>query len=479
MEKIYEYFEKKTSNYLNSKNKEYRKTFSQFFTPKDIAKIMVKDISFYNGVTEIKILEPSAGTGILILAVIEKILLEFKNIKKVYIEAIELDKELYKILEENMKYLKMNTLNKIEMNILLLNENFIELYGEVWETNDKNLFSYLNTKKEITKFDLIISNPPFKKINKNDKENKYFNDLILGQPNIYHLFIALSLKLLVPSGKYILISPKNYLGGKYTENLRKFIFNNFSLESIHLFNERNKAFGSEVLQEICIAYFINEKKDKIEISYNGKKDDSFIVNTKDIFLKNSNALIFPKNEIELKYKKKLTKGYKTLLEQGLEFKIGQIVQFRIDKEDKKIQAFSEGEVPLLLVQHITKNNINYFPLTGNKGKGKIISLNFNEKTKRKLIKNENYVILRKNVDFESENFIQAAVYKKNTLKTEYLGIDNNLAYITSADGNLSLEKAKKICSFLNSRLFKNYYKMFNNSHTINSYEINNMLFPIF
>ena len=110
MEKIYEYFEKKTSNYLNSKNKEYRKTFSQFFTPKDIAKIMVKDISFYNGVTEIKILEPSAGTGILILAVIEKILLEFKNIKKVYIEAIELDKELYKILEENMKYLKMNTL---------------------------------------------------------------------------------------------------------------------------------------------------------------------------------------------------------------------------------------------------------------------------------------------------------------------------------------------------------------------------------
>ena len=95
------------------------------------------------------------------------------------------------------------------------------------------------------------------------------------------------------------------------------------------------------------------------------------------------------------------------------------------------------------------------------------------------IKNENYVILRKNVDFESENFIQAAVYKKNTLKTEYLGIDNNLAYITSADGNLSLEKAKKICSFLNSRLFKNYYKMFNNSHTINSYEINNMLFPIF
>ena len=473
MKKIKKYFNDNTDEYLLSKNKEYRKNFSQFFTPNDIANFMVENLELSDTLTEIRILEPAAGTGNLILATIKKIINNFKKIKKIYIKAIELDKELCKILISNLKFLQINLTNIVEIRFVVLNDNFINLYGNIWNEEEK-LF-----KMNDEKFDLIISNPPYKKINKNSTENSYFENLIMGQPNIYHLFIALSLKLLVDSGQYILISPKNYLGGKYTENLRKYIFNNFSLINLHLFEERNKIFGNEVLQEVCISHFIKKKIKDIKITYNMDTKKTFSINIEKILLTSSNALLFPRKMKDLCWLNKVPNNWVTLNEQNLRFKIGQVVLFRINNENKKEYTFEVGEVPLLRVNHIFKNNINYCNITGNNRENKIVTLKYNERTKNKVIPNKNYVILRKNVDLSSKEFIKAAIYKKNDLKSLNIAIDNNLAYIEQIDGELSLEKAKAICKFLNTKLFARYYKMLNNSHTINSYEINNMLFPKF
>lgn len=477
MKAIYDYFEFNTNEYLLTKDKDYRKNFSQFFTPTDIAEFMVKDLKISNKLDEIRILEPSAGTGNLILSAIKKITIDFKQIKKIYIEAIELDKELCKILENNLKFLKIELINIVEIDFVIFNNNFINLYGEEWKENKNTLFK--SQIKTFKKFDLIISNPPYKKINKDSVENLYFENLIVGQPNIYHLFIALSLKLLSNLGSYILVSPKNYLGGKYTENLRKYIFNNFSLVQLHLFEERNKIFGNEVLQEVCISYFIKDKISDVQISYNKNIEKSFIIKIEKILLKTSNALLFPRKIRDLSWIDKIPDTWATLSKQNLEFKIGQVVLFRVKDEDKKNSMFLEGEIPLLIVNHIFKNKINYCNIIGNHNENKIITLKYNERTKNKIIPNKNYVILRKNVDLNSKNFIQAAVYKKDDLKSSYIAIDNNLVYIEQREGELSLNKAKAICKFLNTKLFAQYYKMLNNSHTINSYEINSMLFPNF
>lgn len=67
------------NKYLMSKDKNYRKNFSQFFTPNNIAEFMVEDLKLPDVLNEIKILEPSAGTGNLILSVIKKIINDFKK----------------------------------------------------------------------------------------------------------------------------------------------------------------------------------------------------------------------------------------------------------------------------------------------------------------------------------------------------------------------------------------------------------------
>ena len=472
MTEIYNFFEKTTKEYLGLKSKDYRKIYSQFFTPIEIAKLMLEDLEIPKDKDTIHILEPSAGTGILILSAIEKIIFNNKNIKKIFVTAIEIDNELYKILNKNLDFLKKKIKN-IEIEIEVKNSNFIEEYGKYWNETI-NLFSS-NSKIQ---YDLIVSNPPYKKTTKYSKENIFFKGLIIGQPNLYHLFIALSLKVLADDGNYILISPKNYLGGKYTENLRNFIFDNYSLKRLHLFNERNKIFGNEVLQEICISHFVKKKIDNIKLTYNGNKDNPFYVKLEEILLDNSNALIFPKSKRELYYKNKFIDNFVLLKDQNLEFRVGEVVQFRIEEKDKLSTEFSKNQVPLLIAHHIDRNKIHYSKIVVGK-KNKNISLFFNERTRKKIIKNQNYVILRKNVDFESKDFIKAVVYNKKVFDTDFIGVDNNLAYIKAINGELSLEKAEKICKFLNSRLFEIYYKMLNNSHTINSYEFSRMLFPKF
>lgn len=470
MDRFYEKIEESTQIYLEKRNKKYRKELSQFFTPISVAELMSSQIEVEKYQEEIRILEPSAGLGILLYGCIKKLLKT--NIKKIYITAIEYDKEICVLLEENLRFLKKGLKGKIKIEYEVINGNFIKLFEKYWGSNQLKIFE----SKENFEYDLIISNPPFKKINKKSAENASFENFIIGQPNIYHLFIALSLKLLKTRGQYILISPKNYLGGKYTENLRKFIFSNYSLVYLHLFNERNKVFGNEVLQEICITKYVRDLNDMIKITYNDNTE-FFLVPILEILLPETFSLIFPKNMEELEFIEEISRYGKNISDQGLKFNIGKVVQFRVDSKDKSCEEFDKNSIPLLITNHIKRNRIEYQQIkTGNKEK--IVSLLLNKNTKNKLIKNENYVIFRKNVDYESEYFIQAAVYRKEFFNTEYIGIDNNLVYISDESG-LSLEKAQRICEYLNSREFESYYKMINNSHTINSYEINQMLFPIF
>lgn len=470
MNRFYKKIEESTKAYLGERNKECRKKFSQFFTSLPIAQLMASKIKIQK--EEITLLEPSAGLGVLIyLSVLE---LKKRNVKKIKITAIEYDENLCKILEENLKFLKEELAQEMEISFKINNNNFIELYGKFWGNNQLEIF-----EEKLEKYDLIISNPPFKKINKESKENIYFGKFITGQPNIYHLFIALSLKLLEDNGQYIVISPKNYLGGRYTQNLRKFIFQEYSLVYLHLFDERNKVFGNEVLQEICIASFLKRKCEDLEITYNENLKNPFKVKISKILVPGTYGLLFPRKKEDMELLEKVSKNGLKLLEQNLKFNIGKVVQFRIDDKDKSVELYNKDkeEIPLLIVSHIKRNTIEYKKI-GREHKQKNISIVFNEHTENKVIKNENYVIFRKNVDYESEYFIQAAIYYKETFNTEFIAIDNNLVYISNENG-MTKEQALRICDYLNSKEFESYYKMINNSHTINAYEIEEMIFPIF
>ena len=92
---------------------------------------------------------------------------------------------------------------------------------------NKSFFDYNEDKK----FDLIIGNPPFYVVLKNNIQKKY-HKFFDGRPNIFILFIIESLKKLEENGILCFVLPKSFLNCIYYDKLRTYIFQNFNILNI-------------------------------------------------------------------------------------------------------------------------------------------------------------------------------------------------------------------------------------------------------
>lgn len=78
-------------------------------------------------------------------------------------------------------------------------------------------------------------------------------DICFGAPNLYFLFMQMSLFNLLDNGEMVYIVPRSWTSGAYFTKFRKKFLSEGSLEYIHLFESRNKVFTKEnVLQETMI-----------------------------------------------------------------------------------------------------------------------------------------------------------------------------------------------------------------------------------
>ena len=213
-----------TDEYLNSKTKTERKKIGQFFTSKETA-IFMANLSNYHKEC-VKILDAGAGTGILSIALLEK-LNEVEEIKNIEIDLYENDINTAKILEKCMEMAKEKIKKIKKYNII--RENFI-----VYNKDEKE-----------PKYDIVICNPPYKKIGKNDDEAVVMKEVIYGQPNMYFLFMAMSERLLKDDGEMIFIIPRSWTSGTYFKKFREVFLDNVKLTNIHLFVSRDKVFNKE------------------------------------------------------------------------------------------------------------------------------------------------------------------------------------------------------------------------------------------
>ncbi|MDB4352857.1 N-6 DNA methylase [Porticoccaceae bacterium] len=117
----------------------------------------------------------------------------------------------------------------------------IELYVPIYKAiknfettiTDSNISifneNYLSSRSiKDKKYDLIIGNPPYFVMRKSDVESKYY-DYFEGRPNIFVLFIILSLEKLNSDGIMSFILPKNFLNCLYYNKMREYIAENYSI----------------------------------------------------------------------------------------------------------------------------------------------------------------------------------------------------------------------------------------------------------
>lgn len=463
--------------YASSVDQQHKKEHGQFFTPVEIAGLMASYSDF--DCDTIRILDPGCGSAVLSCALIEHLVKSKKNIEVVELIAYETDVALIPVSEQSLTYLeKWGNQQGINIKTKLHTEDFILHNSDCFkETGD--LFS-----RPIELFNIVISNPPYFKLSINDKRTKLAKVVVNGHPNIYAIFMALSAKLLKENGELIFITPRSYAAGGYFKIFREYFFRIIDLDRVHLFVSRKDTFSRDkVLQETVIIKGTKRPKPEPQVtisSSSGLKD-----------LKNPLTRIFPKNDIiDLNSNEKIlylpTTDYDeavleifknwtgNLAKYNIKISTGPVVAFRA--RDYLRENFENGtaQIAPLFWLHNVKQMILEWPIFKTK---KEQYINIEENTMPLLIKNKNYILLRRFSSKDDKYRLIAAPYFCNFIKSDFIGVENKVNYIYRPNGHLERNEVVGLCALLNSSLFDTYFRIFNGNVNVSATELREMSLP--
>lgn len=106
---------------------------------------------------------------------------------------------------------------------------------------------------EDAKYDVVVCNPPYRKITADEltKLEVKFSDVLGAQPNLYGIFIALSVRLLKKDGTAALVTPTSFLSGKNFSRLRTYLVQKAYVAHIGMVSDRAGVFV-DVEQETAL-----------------------------------------------------------------------------------------------------------------------------------------------------------------------------------------------------------------------------------
>ena len=470
-ESLTDYANRLAHVYNNKNNKSSKKDKGQFFTPSNVAKFMARLSS--NAKESMSILDPGAGIGILSAAVIEK-LVNSGRVKKIKLVCYENDLKVLPYLNLLLEETKKRLRNKISFEYSILKEDFIESNAHILTTN---LSNYSGSARSL--FDIVISNPPYFKLNKSGLQTAKFKDVISGQPNIYFLFMALSTKLLADAGDMIFITPRSFCSGLYYSKFRKWLIDKVNPENVHLFDSRKQLFSSDsVLQENIITKFTRRNVNKISVSKTLNADFSKIktidVSIKDVIYRSNGHIFFriPSSEEELRVVRGLDKLPYNFYKLGVKISTGKVVAFRNKKYLQK--QITKDSVPLLWMHNIKKAKIEW-PF---KNKDKAIAIKNTTGSEWLLQKSGNYLVLKRFTTKEQKKrFVTACIFKEDFSKYGYFALDNMMNYIYRPGKPLTKNQIKGISKYLDLPAVDLYFRILNGHTQVNANEVYALPFP--
>ena len=204
-----------------SKNYHQQKTLGQVYTPHFIVCKMLADIHFVGeNVLGKSILDPACGDGRFLCEIAKRIIaVSPKDVLKQNLEHIygwDIDNEAIELCLKNLN-------NLIETENITVNWN-IKTLNSILKHKKTSLFS----ADEEPKFDVIVGNPPYIRIQHLDEGQRQYIQQNYefcksGSTDIYIAFVELCYHLLKEEGICTLITPNTYFYTETAKTLRGFL----------------------------------------------------------------------------------------------------------------------------------------------------------------------------------------------------------------------------------------------------------------
>ncbi|MEK6744073.1 MAG: Eco57I restriction-modification methylase domain-containing protein [Nitrospirota bacterium] len=448
-----------------------RSKIGQFFTPAMIARYMAS--LFHHAGTDVRILDPGAGAGVLFASVVEALASGEDRPHSITVVAYENDRGV-------LPYLK----DTIERCRLICKDAGISFCGEIRSEDfvasaiaqsDEGLFA---TNGE--RFTHAILNPPYKKISSETAMRRSLNAAGLEVSNLYAAFVWLSARMLTPDGELVAITPRSFCNGPYFRRFRVGLLDMVSLRHIHVFESRRKAFGDDnVLQENVIYHAVRaaEKPKHILLSSSNGIDFDH-ANTRSVPY---DRIILPGDrdafihlalsDDDTSATERMGRFTTPLDDLGLVVSTGPVVEFRAQKYLHKNAA--KGTVPLIYPGHF-KDGFIQWPMESQK---KPNAIEASMHTKDMLLESGYYVLLKRFSSKEEKRRVVSAIFDPHRVKASLVGFENHVNYFHAKGKGLAPTLARGLALYLNSTLFDLYFRIFSGHTQVNATDLRKMHYP--
>ena len=479
-----EYAEALGGAYLSFSKHNHRKNGGHYQTPAVIADFMAGYSSYAE--PHMRVLDPGIGTGILSAAVCEAAC-RSGTVKTVHVDAYETDRLLAAIsrlvLSHSRNWLAQRD---VALTFDVRHRDFVLEYAEGFAAMSKVNGGSAHPDSTNPEYNLVISNPPYFKIGKDDPRAVAWASIVHGQPNIYAIFMAISAELLSKTGKLVYIVPRSFASGPYFKRFREVFFRRVAPTAIHLFESRKDVFKNQtVLQEnlvIAARSRVNGEavdKGQVLVSHSKAAHDlderrRILVDVDSVLdpASENQEMSIPLCAEDLELVRAMRSWPNTLRSLGLGISTGPVVPFRAT--EFLARAPSDGSTaPLMWMQHVRPMRTAW-PAPA---EGKPQWIKVAPGSKKLLVPDATYVLLRRFSAKEEKRRLVAAPLVRGALGKDLIGLENHLNYIRGVSRELDEELAYGLSALLNSTFLDRYFRISNGNTQVSATELRAMPLP--
>ncbi|MEU0254952.1 Eco57I restriction-modification methylase domain-containing protein [Streptomyces sp. NPDC006184] len=442
---------------------------SQYFTPAPAADFIVSHARLGSG-EPIRVLDPGAGVGSLTASLVSRVLRERPG-TRVSVTACEDDPQLHAALSATLKDCA-RTAREVgcHLETTLVKDDFIE-----WAARSGELPGEVRRP-----FDLVIMNPPYKKLAANSRPRRAVADTCTETSNLYSAFMALGVHLLAPGGQLVSITPRSFANGPYFRPFRKYFLHHMHIDHVHVFETRNRIFSdTDVLQENVIfsATRTNSpNRGKVTVSsshsHSGEIQSRTVEYREMVQPEDSEHFIhISADEEDAELAAAHASLAATLQEIACQVSTGRVVDFR-SKEHLRPDP-EAGAVPLIYPLHMRDGGISW-PVAGAKKNNAIM---LNDKTEKMTFPAGYYVVVKRLSSKEEKRRVVAVVFDPDMTPCPRIGFENHVNVFHNAGEGLPKEVARGLCLWLNSTLLDRFIRRFSGHTQVNATDLRNLRYP--
>ena len=476
-----EYAEALGGTYLAFVKHGQRKSGGHYLTPASIARFMAEYASYSD--PDMRVLDPGSGTGVLSAAVCEAAS-RSGAVKSLHLDACESDPILANLTHLVLAFSSQWLMQRgVALTFDVKRDDFVLEYAAALEATAQPNGHGKGLGKFRPDYDLVISNPPYFKIGKDDPRAVAGAAVVHGQPNIYTLFMAISAELLSGSGRLVYIVPRSFASGPYFKRFREVFFQRVAPTAIHLFDSRKDVFKSQTVLQENTAQRRREdgtvNEGQVLVSHSKAAQDlaerRWLMVGLDSVLDLGSAnkeLCIPVCAEDLGLVERVRAWPNTLGSLGLDISTGPVVPFRATRLLSQA-ASGSSTVPLLWMHHVRPMRVEW-PSTGSAKPQWVINT---AESKKLLVADQTYVLLRRFSAKEEKRRLVAAPLVRGCLNADMVGLENHLNYIRGVSRELDGELAYGLAALLNSTFLDRYFRVSNGNTQVSATELRAMPLP--